>query len=51
MHDLYKRGKLVDIAPNRPIDIALYWHGWRVQSTRMERLSKTLVQAAREVLI
>jgi LysR family transcriptional regulator (chromosome initiation inhibitor) len=50
MHDLYKRGVLVDIAPQRPTDIALYWHSWKVQSPRMERLSRALVQAARQML-
>lgn len=50
MQDLYKRGALVDIAPQRPTDIALYWHSWKVQSPRMERLSRALVQAARQML-
>lgn len=51
MGALRKRGALVDIAPMRPTDIHLYWHGWKVQSPRMERLSRTLVQAARKVLL
>lgn len=51
MGALRKQGALVDIAPMRPTDIHLYWHGWKVQSPRMERLSRTLVQAARKVLL
>lgn len=50
MEKLQKQGALVDIAPQRPTDVALYWHSWKVQSPRMERLSKTLVQTARQVL-
>ena len=50
MRDLQERGLLVDIAPQRPTDVALYWHGWKVQSPRMERLTATLVQAARQML-
>lgn len=50
MRDLRERGMLVDIAPNRPTDVALYWHGWKVQSPRMERLSRVLVDHARTLL-
>ena len=50
MADLRERGVLVDIAPNRSTDIALYWHAWKVQSPRMERLSRTLVAEARKLL-
>lgn len=51
MRELQKKGALVDIAPARPADVHLFWHGWKVQSPRMERLSRTLVQAARQVLL
>jgi len=50
MHRLYETGALVDIAPHRPVDVALYWHAWKVQSPRMERLSRTLVEEARKML-
>ena len=43
-------GVLVDIAPSRPTDVALYWHAWKVQSPRMERLSRALVTRARMML-
>jgi LysR family transcriptional regulator (chromosome initiation inhibitor) len=45
-----KSEALLDLAPQRPVDVALYWHAWQVQSPRMEQLSRTLVQAAREAL-
>lgn len=51
MGALRSSGALVDLAPQRPVDVALYWHSWQVQSPRMELLSKTLVQAARAVLV
>jgi len=50
MAGLRERGVLVDLAPNRPTDVALYWHAWKVQSPRMERLSRTLVAQARKML-
>jgi LysR family transcriptional regulator, chromosome initiation inhibitor len=50
MHDLRQRGALLDLAPNRPTDIALYWHAWKVQSPRMERLSTAVIGAARKLL-
>lgn len=44
------RGELVDLAPQRPVDVPLYWHCWKVQAPRMERFSAALVAGAREVL-
>lgn len=51
MGRLWKSGALVDLAPNRPADVALFWHAWKVQTPRMERLSRVLVQEARAVLM
>lgn len=50
MRALRKEGKLVDLAPQRPTDVTLYWHSWKLQSPRMERLSRALVQTARKML-
>jgi LysR family transcriptional regulator (chromosome initiation inhibitor) len=44
-------GELVDLAPARPTDIDLYWHAWRVQSPKMERLSAHVIAAARATLL
>ncbi len=44
-------GKLLDLAPATPTDIALYWHAWRVQSPKLDLLSKQVVEAARRVLL
>ncbi|WP_420472702.1 LysR family transcriptional regulator ArgP [Noviherbaspirillum sp. ST9] len=50
MGSLRERGVLVDLAPNRTVDVGLYWHAWKVQSPRMERLSRALVAQARSML-
>lgn len=50
MREWHKQGLLVDLAPQRPTDVAFYWHCWKVQAPRMERLSTALVQAARDIL-
>ncbi|WP_373975750.1 LysR family transcriptional regulator ArgP [Chitinibacter sp. SCUT-21] len=44
-------GALIDVAPQKPTDVRLYWHHWKVQSPRLERLSRRLVDEARKVLI
>lgn len=49
--DEVARGALVDVAPQRPTDVMLYWHSWRVQSPKLERLSAQVVAAARAVLL
>jgi LysR family transcriptional regulator (chromosome initiation inhibitor) len=45
-----EHGPLVDLAPRYPTDVALYWHTWKVQSPRMERLSTQVIEAARQIL-
>ncbi|RQQ45687.1 HTH-type transcriptional regulator ArgP [Burkholderia stagnalis] len=41
---------LVDVAPNHPTDIELYWHAWEVQSPSMESLSARVIDAAGSLL-
>lgn len=43
-------GELVDLAPQAPLDVALYWHTWKVQSPRMEYLSRKVIEAAPKIL-
>lgn len=50
MQNLKAGETLVDLSPGRPTDVHLYWHAWKVQSPRMERLSATLIEAARRLL-
>ncbi len=44
-------GALIDLAPDHPMDLDLYWHSWKVQSPRMQKLTQTLTRAARDVLL
>ncbi|MCA1856375.1 HTH-type transcriptional regulator ArgP [Massilia oculi] len=41
---------LVDLARAHPTDVALYWHTWKLQSPRMDELSRHIVTAARAML-
>ncbi|MBD7978561.1 HTH-type transcriptional regulator ArgP [Serpens gallinarum] len=43
-------GDIIDLAPGAPRDVALYWHTWKVQSPRMENLSRQIVEAAPKIL-
>ena len=47
---LLESGALLDVAPGRYSDVMLYWHSWRIQSPRLERLSAAVVDAARRCL-
>jgi LysR family transcriptional regulator (chromosome initiation inhibitor) len=49
--DLVEQGALVDLAPGKATDVALYWHSWRVQSPKLERLSLRMLAAARAALL
>ena len=48
---LLDAGELVDLAPRFPVDVALYWHAWRIQPQRVERMGAALVAAAQAVLL
>ena len=50
LHDALPSGEVVDLAPDEPMEIALYWHTWKVQSPRMEHLSRQIVEAAPRIL-
>jgi LysR family transcriptional regulator (chromosome initiation inhibitor) len=49
--DLLAAGALVDLAPGLHADVPLYWHAWRIQPPRLERLGAALVRAARQRLV
>lgn len=44
-------GDLVDLTPDLHLDVPLYWHAWRIQPPRLERMGAALVKAARAVLL
>jgi LysR family transcriptional regulator, chromosome initiation inhibitor len=48
--DALAQGEVVDLAPENPVDVALYWHAWKVQSPRLEALTASIVEAARQAL-
>lgn len=48
---LIEQGALIDLAPEQPTDVPLYWHAWRVQSPKLERLSTQVIAAARHLLL
>ncbi|MCC2959588.1 LysR family transcriptional regulator ArgP [Massilia sp. IC2-278] len=48
---LLEGGELVDLTPQLHVDVPLYWHAWRIQPPRIERMGAALVKAARAVLL
>lgn len=48
---LLASGELVDLTPTMAHDVALYWHAWRIQPPRLERMGAALLKAARGVLL
>ncbi|MCB6184755.1 LysR family transcriptional regulator ArgP [Leeia sp. TBRC 13508] len=45
------RAEFFEIYPDHPVDVYLYWHHWQLQTPKMERLSKHIVEMARQYLI
>ncbi|RYE96293.1 MAG: LysR family transcriptional regulator ArgP, partial [Oxalobacteraceae bacterium] len=39
-------GQLVDLTPDLYVDVPLFWHAWRIQPPRLERMGAALVKAA-----
>lgn len=48
---MLERGLLVDLTPDLYVDVPLYWHAWRIQPARLERMETALLKAARAVLV
>jgi len=48
--DMINTGELVDLAPGKYKDVELYWHSWRVQSPKLEKLSAEVIAAAAAAL-
>ncbi|MDN4037115.1 LysR family transcriptional regulator ArgP [Massilia sp. YIM B02443] len=48
---LLASGELVDLTPQLHVDVPLYWHAWRIQPPRLERMGAALVKAAHAVLL
>jgi LysR family transcriptional regulator (chromosome initiation inhibitor) len=48
---MLEAGTLVDLTPGLHVDVPLYWHAWRIQPPRLERMGNALVKGARGVLL
>ncbi|MFD8235555.1 LysR family transcriptional regulator ArgP [Streptomyces sp. NPDC059696] len=47
---LLREGRLVGIAPDRPVDVPLYWQQWKLDSPALARVAKTVTATAAEAL-
>ncbi|MBU1229664.1 MAG: LysR family transcriptional regulator ArgP [Proteobacteria bacterium] len=47
----FASGRLVDLCPDAPLPVPLYWHCWSVPSGLLERVGKALRSAARRELV
>lgn len=45
------RGELVELVPERPLDVPLYWHHWRNGGELLAELSRQLVRATERLLV
>ncbi|GAA2856673.1 LysR family transcriptional regulator ArgP [Paenarthrobacter ilicis] len=43
-------GRLVELAPDRPLDVPLYWQRWRTASTALDALSRAVREVSAEYL-
>lgn len=44
------RGELVELLPDTPLDVPLYWHVARSASTPLEGLTRSVMRAAKDAL-
>lgn len=45
------RGELVELLPDQPVDVPLYWHHWRNGGELLGELTRQLVRAAERLLV
>ncbi|WP_308364556.1 MULTISPECIES: LysR family transcriptional regulator ArgP [unclassified Microbulbifer] len=45
------RGELVELLPERPVDVPLYWHHWRNGGELLGELTRQLVRLAERLLV
>ncbi|MFH1156224.1 MAG: LysR family transcriptional regulator ArgP [Pseudomonadota bacterium] len=51
IRDLLSRGLLMDLMPDHPVPVRLYWHCWNLKSAFIRRFSDCLVRGARRSLV
>ncbi|WP_250460582.1 LysR family transcriptional regulator ArgP [Microbulbifer litoralis] len=49
--DALARGELMELLPERPVDVPLYWHYWRNGGELLRELTGQLVRAAERLLV
>ncbi|WP_338703496.1 LysR family transcriptional regulator ArgP [Streptomyces sp. Q6] len=47
---LLRAGRLVELAPGRPVDVPLYWQRWKLDSPALAAVSDAILSAAAEAL-
>ncbi|MGW4645873.1 LysR family transcriptional regulator ArgP [Kitasatospora sp. NPDC004289] len=48
---LLRAGRLVELAPARPMDVPLYWQQWKLDSPALSTVAEVVVRAAAEALL
>ncbi|MET9935851.1 ArgP/LysG family DNA-binding transcriptional regulator, partial [Streptomyces sp. NPDC006324] len=48
---LLRSGRLVELAPSRPLDVPLYWQQWKLDSPALSALAEVVATAAAEALL
>ncbi|MFG2918727.1 LysR family transcriptional regulator ArgP [Kitasatospora sp. NPDC048298] len=48
---LLRSGRLVELAPARPMDVALYWQQWKLDSPALSTVAEVVATAAAEALL
>ncbi|MFI5553738.1 LysR family transcriptional regulator ArgP [Streptomyces sp. NPDC051738] len=47
---LFEDGSLVQLSPNRPVDVPLYWQQWKLDSPALAAVTKAVTETAAESL-
>lgn len=47
---LFEDGRLVQLSPNRPVDVPLYWQQWKLDSPALAAVTKAVTETAAESL-
>ncbi|MFK4104416.1 LysR family transcriptional regulator ArgP [Streptomyces sp. NPDC019531] len=48
--DLLREGRLISLAPDRPVDVPLYWQQWKLDSPALAAVASAGMEAASETL-
>lgn len=48
---LLRTGRLVELAPRRPMDVPLYWQQWKLDSPALSAVAEAVAAVAAEALL